>query len=152
MFASTYLEESTTMKDCDIICLALFRWDSEISSTAQSLAAEFSRRNRVFFIEHPYSYKDYWQLRNTRAMQTRKEALIKRRNIYSQPLQGHSQLTAVVPGLTLPINFLPNGRIYDGLSSINDRIVLKTVSRIISDFKVSKYIYINFLILFLSGK
>jgi teichuronic acid biosynthesis glycosyltransferase TuaH len=144
MFVFTYLEESTTMKDCDIICLALFRWDSEISSTAQSLAAEFSKNNRVFFIEHPYSYKDYWQLKKTAAIKARSKALLKRRHIYRQPLPGYPNLTAVVPGLTLPINFLPNGRIYNWLGRINDRIVQQTVSSIISDFKVGKFIYINF--------
>ena len=71
-------------RHCDIICLALFRWDSEISSTAQSLAAEFSKSNRVFFIEHPFSFKDYWQLRDTKAIQLRKKALLKR----NEPIAG----------------------------------------------------------------
>ena len=42
----------------DIICLSLSRWDAEISSPAVSLAKEFAKSNRVFFIEHPYSVKD----------------------------------------------------------------------------------------------
>jgi glycosyltransferase involved in cell wall biosynthesis len=70
--------------------------------------------------------------------------LWKRKDIYRQPLPDFPNLTAVTPGLTLPINFLPSGDIYDRLGGINDRIVLKTFRKIISDFNVKDYIYINF--------
>jgi hypothetical protein len=47
----------------DIICFSLSRWDSAISSPALSLAKEFAKNNRVFYIDHPFSWKDYFNER-----------------------------------------------------------------------------------------
>ncbi|HRE53106.1 MAG TPA: hypothetical protein PK339_16935, partial [Flavitalea sp.] len=49
----------------DIICFSLSRWDAPISSPALSLAKEFAKHNRVFYIDHPFSWKDLITERNT---------------------------------------------------------------------------------------
>ena len=138
------LKKTIMMRHCDIICLTLSRWDSEISSPSLSLAKEFAKKNRVFYIDHPYSLKDYWQLRHTPAIQNRKQALLHQKQIYHNPSSLPSNITVVTPGLTLPINFLPKGFLYNHLSAINDRIVLKTIRSIIRDFRLTNFIYINF--------
>src|SRR5688572_17271148 len=93
----------------DIICLSLSRWDAPISSPALSLAKEFAKSNRVFYVEHPYSWKDFLTWRNTPEVQKRKEALLHGKNIYSNPSSLPENLTIVTPQITLPINFLPPG-------------------------------------------
>lgn len=131
-------------KSCDIICFSLSRWDSAISSPALSLAKEFAKNNRVFYIDHPFSWKDYWKGRNTREIQSRKEALLHGKNVYSNPPQLPANITVVTTRLTLPINFLPKGFLYEFLSKRNDQIVLHTIRQLIRDFQLKDFIYVNF--------
>lgn len=131
-------------KSCDIICFSLSRWDSAISSPALSLAKEFAKNNRVFYIDHPFSWKDYWKGRNTREIQSRKQALLHGKNVYSNPPQLPANITVVTTRLTLPINFLPKGFLYEFLSKRNDQIVLHTIRQLIRDFQLKDFIYVNF--------
>lgn len=131
-------------RHCDIICFTLSRWDSEISSPALSLAKEFAKQNRVFYVEHPFSWKDYFTYRSTAYVQTRKEALLHGKNIYSQPASLPSGMTVVTPQLTMPVNFLPPGFFYNWLSKRNDRIVLNAIRRTIQDYQLKEFIYVNF--------
>ncbi len=130
--------------DCDIICFTLSRWDAGISSPALSLAKEFAKNNRVFFIEHPFSWKDYWVYRNTPYIKSRHNALLWKKNIYSQPDSLPENLKIVTAGLTLPVNSLSPGYLYEKLSAYNDKIVLTTIRKVIKDYQLKRFIYINF--------
>ena len=130
--------------NCDIICFTLSRWDAAISSPSLSLAKEFAKNNRVWYIEHPYSYKDYWKEKDTAAVLSRKEALLTGENMYTNPPALPPNITIVTSRLTLPINFLPGGFLYDRLSHFNDGIILKTIRRLIKDRGLKDFIYINF--------
>ena len=131
-------------RNCDIICFSLSRWDSAISSPALSLAKEFARNNRVFYVEHPFSWKDYYSGNQSPAVKSREKALINGKNIYSNPPSLPSNLTVVTSKLTFPINFLPKGFVYDSIANINDRIVLKVIRQLIKDYQVKDFIYLNF--------
>lgn len=131
-------------RNCDIICFTLSRWDSTISSPALALAIEFSKNNRVFYVEHPFSWKDYYAERKGEQIQKRKDALLKGKNIYSNPPSLPSNLTVVTPPLTVPVNFLPPGALYNALSRYNDKQVLKVIRQLIKDYQVKDFIYLNF--------
>lgn len=131
-------------KNYDIVCLTLSRWDSPISSPSLSLSKEFAKTNRVFYIDHPYSWKDYLKQKNTPAVQQRKQALLEGKNIYTNPESLPANLTVVTPRLTLPINFLPPGQLYKWLSRVNDRIIIKTIRSITKDFAVKDFVFVNF--------
>jgi glycosyltransferase involved in cell wall biosynthesis len=129
---------------CDIICFTLSRWDSPISSPALSLAKEFARTNRVFYVEHPYNWKDYFSLKKTPEVIKRRDALLKGKKIFSNPESLPSKLTVVTSQLTLPVNGLPPGNVYKRLAALNDRIVLKVIRKLIREYDVREYIYVNF--------
>ncbi|MGC1241304.1 MAG: glycosyltransferase [Chryseosolibacter sp.] len=131
------------LKDSDIIIFSLSRWDAPYSSPSFSLAKEFARNNRVFYIDHPISVKDFIRNYNTPAVQKRKDALLRGKNIYTKSEKFPANLTMVTPRITLPINFLPEGFLYNTLSRWNDNIVFNTIRQIIQDFKVTKFIFFN---------
>lgn len=131
-------------RHCDIICFSLSRWDSAISSPALSLAKEFAKNNRVFFVEHPFSWKDYYTGRKDPSIQSRKNALLSGKDIYSHPPSLPQNLTIVTSRLTLPINFLPPGFLYDRLAAHNDKIVLEAIRKTIRDHDIQEFIYVNF--------
>lgn len=128
----------------DIICLSLSRWDSEISSPALSLAKEFARNNRVFYIDHPFSWKDYHQLKHTDQIKRRKPALLHGKEPYSNPPGLPANLTVVTTRLTWPINFLPPGAVYNSMAALNNRIVLRTIRQLIKDYNLKDFVYLNF--------
>jgi len=130
-------------RDSDIIIFSLSRWDALYSSPSFSLAKEFAKNNNVFYIDHPFSIKDFLFEYRTPSIQKRKQALLWGRDIYTKAAHLPSQLTIVTPRLTLPINFLPEGRLYDYLARWNDNIVFNTIRRIIKDFNIKKFIYFN---------
>ena len=132
------------MTDFTIICLSLSRHDSAISSPALSLAKEFARNNRVFYIDHPFSWKDFISEYSTQAVQTRKKALLGGSNPYIQPAGFPERLTVVTAPLTLPVNFLPESLLYRKLSAINDRILFRLIRKIIQEHKLRRFIFINF--------
>lgn len=131
-------------KDIDIICLSLTRSDASISSSGLSLAKEFAKENRVFYIDHPYSWKDYFNTALQQQVRLRKRALLFGKKPYSNPASLPANLTIVTPRLILPINFLPNGFLYKMLSGINDWIIKKSIKNVLRDYDVKDYIFINF--------
>lgn len=131
------------LRGSDIIIFSLSRWDAPISSPSFSLAKEFARNNRVFYVDHPFTVKDFIQARRNPRVQRRKAALLHGRNIYTKAAGLPENLTIVTARLTLPINFLPAGPVYQWLSSWNERIVWKTIRRVIRDFHIRDFVFFN---------
>ena len=128
------------LKNCDLIILSLIKWDGPVSSTPYALAKEFALNNRVFYINHPLSIKDAALSEKTSGWSDKFTIL---KNRYNQPDPLLPNLHTLIPCLTLPINFLPDGKIYDLLSSFNDLLLFELIKRLISDFGIKKYIFIN---------
>jgi teichuronic acid biosynthesis glycosyltransferase TuaH len=129
--------------DCDIVMLALPRWDGPYSSTAYSLAKALSKHVRVFYVDNPVTVKEYLVKRNTEPFKFRKNALLYGTDIISVPDFEHPHLFTVTPRLTLPINWLSAGSVYDSLSKVNDAIVSEALNKVIKMFAVRKYILVN---------
>jgi teichuronic acid biosynthesis glycosyltransferase TuaH len=132
------------LKGADIICLSLPRSDSSISSVSLCLAKEFAINNRVFYIDHPYSWKDYFNAALRKQIRWRKRALLFGKDPYSNPPSFPSNLTIVTTLLTLPINFLPKGVLYRILSKMNDWVIRRSINNILKDYRVKEYFFINF--------
>lgn len=127
----------------DIIMLALARWDGPYSSTAFSLAKELSQTNRVFYVENPITIKYFAANIYKKHVWRRLKALLFGVSPYTSPEVHNQNLIAVTPGLTIPINFLPAGSIYEGLSSVNDSIVHRSLKRVTKDYSVNNFIFFN---------
>jgi teichuronic acid biosynthesis glycosyltransferase TuaH len=129
--------------DFDIVMLALPRWDGQYSSTAYSLAQALSVYTRVFYIDNPFTLKDFITQRKSAQIRRRRKALLRGHDIFTTPISGNNNLVAVTPQLTLPINWLPAGLVYDTLSGLNDRIVYRAVSKLLQHFDVRRFVFIN---------
>jgi glycosyltransferase involved in cell wall biosynthesis len=139
-----YAADLAENDDIDIICLSLSRSDASVSSAGLALAKEFAKKNRVFYIDHPYSWKDYFNTKLKQQIRWRKPALLFGKKPYSNPTSLPANLTIVTPLMTLPINFLPKGFLYKVLSRLNDWIVKKSIKNIVRDYRVKDYVFINF--------
>lgn len=127
----------------DIIEFALPRWEGTYSSTSFSLAKELSKNNRVFYIDNPFTYKDYISLRKIPSIAKKKNALLRGKNNYFSIDDNYPNLTGVVTKLTLPVNFLKKGFLYNTLSKFNDNILFSAIRKLIADYNINNFIYLN---------
>jgi len=135
-------------KDIDIIYFTLFPWDHPYSSVSFSFSKEFIKNNRVFYINPPYSYRDFWTRRNNAITKERSRDLIRHKMRYETPhqLEKHPQkdnFVAALPPMVPPINFLPTGGAYNQMRKRNNRKVLDTIKKVIKDHNIKDYIFMN---------
>lgn len=126
---------------CDIILFALFRWDSPYSSISIAMAKEFAKSHRIFYVNHPYSIKDYFNELSEHP--ERKSDLRSGKVRYEKDPKMPDRFTSVIPPVTLPINTLPKGVVYDFFANFNHRKLQKTIRQIVEDHDLKQYIYIN---------
>ncbi len=127
----------------DIIFFALARWDGPYSSTAYSLAKALSRYARVFYVDNPFTIKDYLVHRRSAQIVMRRNALWRGKDLFLRPDRSHPNLVVVTPRLTLSINWLSPGMIYDAFSRINDQALSMAVNETCRTFNIERYILIN---------
>lgn len=131
-------------EDYDIILFTLFRTDHEYSSVSLSWAKEFAKNNRVFYINHPYSFRDFAEgVGKNKKIRERASQLLTRQIAYETVKDIPENFVSVQPTLTLPINWLSPGGAYDSFSKINNRVVLRAIKKVIKDYGIKKYIFLN---------
>lgn len=130
--------------DCDLVIISTSRWDNPYSSVGFSFAKEFAKNNRVFYIDHPFSLNEVAsQYSNKDMIKARIPALFLGKSMYRK-LEGlPSNLTIVTPKVTLPINWLKEGALYDTLWKLNDNAAQAALRKTIKDFNIKKYVFFN---------
>ena len=137
----------------DIVFFTLFRTDNPYSSISLSMAKELAKTSRVFYVNHPYSLKDLVTglLRGDKMLRSRLPWLLTGRVRYESVETIPKNFVAAQPPLTLPINWLPKGRVYDFFQKINNGIILRAIRKTLRDHDVSNYVYINCYDTFFAG-
>lgn len=130
-------------KDIDIIYFTLFPWENAYSSVSLSFTREFSKNNRVFYINMPWSIKDFAKNWNTSIAKKRRSYLLKNKMRYERIEELPENVIAVHPPLTIPINFLPNGLLYQKLKDYNHSVIVETIRQVIKDYDIKDYVYMN---------
>jgi len=131
------------IENMDIIYFTLFPWENPYSSVSLSFAKEFAKNNRVFYINTPYSIKDYMGARHTDLAKARKKNLFKNKMQYEQVPHLPENIIFAHPPMTFPINWLPNGMVYNAFKSYNDKVIFNTIKKVIDDYKLKNFIFIN---------
>jgi len=127
----------------DIIILALPRWDGNYASTSFSMACELAREHRVFYVDNPFTWKDFFKKIRTRQIQRRLLQLLFGIRPTWRDSSLPDNLSIVTSRLVIPMKFLSKGRLYDILNRFNNRIVSNAINKCIKDASVSEYIFIN---------
>jgi glycosyltransferase involved in cell wall biosynthesis len=124
----------------DVVIFSLSKFDDPISSVGFSYAKEFAKKHRVFFIEHPYTWKDYVSL-------NKDPQTLKRKSLWSAGAKYLSDpsipegITYVVPPRMLPVNFLPDGLLYNKLSALNDGKMFELLSALIRENNIKDFVF-----------
>lgn len=132
-----------TVLPYDVFMFGLTRSDYTLSSVSVAWSKEWAKTRRVFYFDRPFSIKDVKSDWNYPQFQDRKKAVLFGLNPYKKFMLGKVEVIQVTPYMSLPLNFLPEGKLYQWLNSFNNWILKKAVERVIRDFKVERYIYFN---------
>lgn len=127
----------------DIVYFTLFPWDHPYSSVSLSITRELSRNNRVFYINHPLSLKDIYTGFRSPPVQSRLKSILTDRMRYEKIPGCSDRVIGVQPPSILPINWLPEGVAYERLHRWNNNRVLKTIRRVIADYQLKDFIFLN---------
>jgi teichuronic acid biosynthesis glycosyltransferase TuaH len=129
----------------DVVFFSLFRTDNPYSSISLSMAKELAKTVRVLYVNHPYSLRDMLTgLKNgDPVLRQRLWHLLTFRSRYERLDSIPENFIAVTPPLTLPINWLPAGRVYDFFQRLNNGIVLRAIRRAAQKHGFHNFLFIN---------
>ncbi|MCE7059883.1 glycosyltransferase [Dyadobacter sp. CY343] len=129
------------LKGKDIIVFGLPRFDSKIESTNYTVAKMLARDNRVFYVEHPFTIKDYMRLRKGPEIAKRKGYFdVTNDAVIDTDI---AEFKVIVPPVLLSINFLPEGKLFRTLLKINEALIRAKLKRVIKKYRIKDFIYIN---------
>ncbi len=125
-------------------CIFIFgygRFDKHYESVSFILAKEFAKNNTVYYIDYPFTFRDVMRTRKTEQYKVRKDAFKGKNNGIIETSNPNLKIVIVPP---LPsIHFLPEGKLYRRLLSINEKIIAKRLQKIIARDSIQEFIYIN---------
>ncbi|MBC7384155.1 MAG: glycosyltransferase [Bacteroidia bacterium] len=127
----------------DVFMFGLTRSDYPLSSVSVAWAKEWAKTNRVFYIDRPFSLKDIRKEWHTPKFKKRLNALFLGKDTYKTIAVEQGDFVQVTPLLSLPVNFLPQGKLYNWLNQYNQYVMHRAIKKIIKDYQVKNYVYFN---------
>lgn len=127
----------------DIICLSLFRTDNPYSSVSLRLCKALAKNHRVFYINHPHSLRDVISDINNPEVRKKIRRFLAGKPQFEMLAEIPDNFISVTPPVTLAINFLDEGPLYDRLRKFNNQILRRTLEAVIEKYQIRDYIYYN---------
>lgn len=129
------------LKDNVIILLANTRFDSEIKATSLFVARNLSKNNKVYFIDYPFTIKDYLKGINSAETKDRTAKF----SLFSDGLLDTDlpNLKIIIIPPLIPINFLPEGKAFRFALKFNEFIISTRIKKILRKNNILEFIYIN---------
>lgn len=130
-----------SLPDHTLFILGTTKFDNIYESTSFTVAKYLAKGIPVYYIENPFTWKDYFRYKGTPEFK-------RRQKYFSSHSDGVIQtdipnLKIIITPPLLSINFLPEGTIYRLLLKINEKIILKRIKKIIKANQINNFIYIN---------
>lgn len=129
------------LKGHQILIFGLSRFDAPIESTSYTIAKLLARENEVYYLENPFTLRDFFERRKTREYQLRKKYF---------SLTSHSlvdtdipNLKVIIPPMLLPVNFLPENGLFRAALKFNESLIRTRLKNILKSYKIRDYIFIN---------
>jgi teichuronic acid biosynthesis glycosyltransferase TuaH len=130
-----------SLKNKNIVIFSQMQFDGKLESTNYTMAKLLAKDNFVYYIDRPYTWRDYIKFRNTPGYNKRKPHFFAPDNsiIDTEIPNLKIVITPPVPS----INMLPEGKFYRWALKFNEFIVGKRLRHIVKTLKITDYIYIN---------
>jgi len=132
-------QKHKTMKNQDIVITGLQSWDIEIGSNCKNIAVEFSKNNRVLFVNPPMDRLSLWSRKNRSAVQ---KYLMAKQNQMENPVQAGPGLWVYYPGTLIEsISRIPVERGFDLLNKRNNKLYAKEIKKVMIELGFNRHIH-----------
>ena len=131
----------TMLKDKTILIMGLARFDGAFESTSFTTAKFLAQENLVYYIDYPYSFKDYLKGKETDSYKIREKAFSSSANSLLE--SGISNLKILILPLLLSINFVPESFLYRLLLKWNERLIVNRIKKMIKNQNITDFVFIN---------
>lgn len=124
-----------------IFILGTAKFDGPFESTSFTVAKHLAKDNYVFYIDYPFTWKDYLMLRGTDSFKRRKKYF----SYFSEGIMPTeiNNLKIIITPPVASINFLPEGKLYRGILPLNEKLIIDRIRKIIRKYNITDSIYIN---------
>lgn len=125
----------------DIVILGHAKFDSQFESTGYTIAKYLAKTNRVFYVEHPFTWRDYFRLYGKREHRVRAP--------YFRPWSdgvlrtADEGLNVVIMPPVFSINFLPEGKLYRLILRMKELTLTRRLKKIRQRHELKDILYIN---------
>lgn len=128
------------LKNNTIVIVSLMRFDA-LASTNYTIARYLAKENQVFYVDNPFTLTDWLRLRKTPEYARRKHAF----SPFSTGIieTEDKNLKVIIPMPVLPLNFLPEGKLYRILLKVNEWMVARRIKKVLRKQKAEATVYIN---------
>lgn len=109
----------------DIVILALNRCDDVLNSSTWQMANAMAQTKRVLYVNHPKTWTDCFRKRKWARPQL---------SYYS------TNLHCLEPSPSIPINFLPKGKLYNRLQQLNHDLLYRSLVSVIGNSEIELFI------------
>src|SRR5690606_41412694 len=117
------------LKNQTIFILGITKFDADIESTSFTTAKFLAQDNDVYYIDYPYTYKDYLLDWRTDRHKNRRRSFF---SVESSLLStGIERLKVLVLPPILPINFFKEDRFYMSFLSFNQYLLVDLIIAVI---------------------
>lgn len=130
-----------SLKKQNIIIFSQMQFDGALESTIYAMAKLLAKDNYVYYVDRPYTWRDYFKFKNTPGFKVRKPHFFSSKNCIIETELDNLKIVISPP--VPSINMLPEGRIYRLALKINELIVGLRLKKMVKNQGITDYIYIN---------
>lgn len=129
------------LKNTVVFILSNAKYDAPIESTGYTIAKHLAQNNKVFYIEYPATFKDYYKIKDS-------AEYLKKKDFYKKGSQGLldtdiPNLKILITRLLSSINFFPEGWLYRKLLRNNENRIARRIKKVVKLLNVKDFIFIN---------
>jgi len=130
-----------SLKNQHIIIFSQMQFDGRLESTNYTMAKHLAKDNYVYYVDRPYTLRDYFKFRGTPGFRIRKPHFFSSKNSFIETEIPNLKIIITPP--VPSINMLPEGKLYRLALKMNELIVGKRLRKVIKELNIENYIYIN---------
>lgn len=139
--------ENQMIQGRDIVIIGIQPWDIKIGSNCKNIAAEFSKNNRVLYVNQPLDLNTRLSKGSLPEVKFRLDVIKGRKEGL---IQKSDSLWSFFPSKSvLSINKFPEGAVYDYLNRRNNEIFAKEIKKAIKELGFDNIILFNDSLMFL---
>ena len=117
------------LENRNMLCISNSSWEGDYAKTIVELMSVFAKKNKVLYVDNPYTIKDLLD-----GIQKKKKIPFKRVLGFEKRLKKiatdyNSEIYVLMLPVTLTINFLPKGTLYNTLLNFNGWLITRSIRK-----------------------